>query len=232
MKEKFQMTNENQGLNIMGMDDIEIENTSIDDIDNESVNLIFVAIDETGSMTPHVSTMKTSLVDFKSALINSKEVDEILISKSTFSNTDVNITGYKKVDQFNTDYKAAGMTPLYDTVVQGAEKLIKYMDHLRQRGMRVKAVFAVFSDGVDTASKVSVADARRAIEDLNGKEVVTAFINFGPEAHQEAVNMGFKNILDAGSSATDLRNAFNCLSKSVIESSRSVLSGNDPFFQM
>ena len=37
---------------IEGLDDIEVANTSIDDIESENVNLIFVGIDQSGSMHP------------------------------------------------------------------------------------------------------------------------------------------------------------------------------------
>ena len=42
---------------IDGLDEIEIENTSIDEIDAENVNLIFIGIDESVSMRPYVSDM-------------------------------------------------------------------------------------------------------------------------------------------------------------------------------
>lgn len=38
---------------VFGLDDIEIENTSVDEIDAEDVNLIFVGIDRSGSMRPY-----------------------------------------------------------------------------------------------------------------------------------------------------------------------------------
>ena len=40
------------------------------------------------------------------------------------------------------------------------------------------------------------------------------------------------NVLTVGSSTTELRKAFNCLSKSVIESSKSVVADGDDFFTM
>ena len=44
--------------------------------------------------------------------------------------------------------------------------------------------------------------------------------------------LGFKNILDVSSSASELRRAFNCLSKSVIENSKSAVSKQDDFFDV
>lgn len=229
------MTIENNGLDIMGMDEIENENTSIDDIENESVNLIFVGIDKSGSMNPYKTTMTDSLTNFKQALLDSKEVDELLLARADFSNNLIENSGYKKVEQFPTDYDAAGMTPLYDVVVEGSQKLIKYMEVLRNQGMRVKAVFSVFSDGADTSSAHSITEARKAIEELNSKEITTAFIAFGGEAQKEANDLKFKNILNIGGSAdpaSELRKAFNVLSKSVIESSKSVVNTTDNFWNV
>ena len=52
------------------------------------------------------------------------------------------------------------------------------------------------------------------------------------QGENEAKNLGFRNILDVTSSASELRKAFNCLSKSVIESSKSVVADGDDFFQI
>lgn len=98
--------------------------------------------------------------------------------------------------------------------------------------MRVKAVFAVFSDGADNDSKSSFGEAKRAVEYLNDEEITTAFISFGGGAAKVAKDLGFRNMLDVSSSASELRRAFQCLSKSVIESSKSVLADEDDFFKV
>lgn len=222
------MSNE---LDIMGLDEIELENTSVEDIDNESVNLIFIGIDGSGSMHGYINDMKKSLTDFKDALSNSKEVDELLVARADFAGY-INVGGYKKVNEIDTSYSASGMTSLYDVITEGTDKLLNYMEYLKQQGMRVKAVFAIFSDGEDTSSNVGISEARNKIKELNDKEITTAFISFGNDAVNEAKRLEFKNVLTVGSSASELRKAFNCLSKSVIESSKSVVSNTDDFFTM
>jgi len=202
-------------MDIMGLDDIEQENTSMDDLNSENINLIFIAIDESGSMGGYIQDMKKNLS-----------------ARANFHDSNIDIGGYKKIEEFDTAYNVYGMTPLYDVVVDGAEKLVNYMTYLKNQGMRVKAVFAIFSDGEDTSSRNSVSQAKNVITDLNSKEVTTAFISFGSNAMKEAKNMQFKNILQVGSSASELRKAFDCLSKSVIESSKSVVAQADDFFTM
>lgn len=219
----------NEEMVIDGLDDIEVENTSVDEIDSENINLIFVGIDCSGSMYQFESDMRKALRDFQEALINSKEADEILIARADFADR-INVGGYKKISEFATNYNAVGMTALNDTIVEGVDKLNQYRNFLKQEGMRVKAVFAIFSDGEDTSSRHSVAEARQKIEYLNNEEIVTAFISFGGGATQSAKDLKFKNILDVSSSASELRKAFNCLSKSVIENSKSAVDNTDDFF--
>ena len=217
---------------IDGLDEVEIANTSIDEIDSENINLIFVGIDKSGSMGMYERDMVKALSDFKDALINSKECDEILVARADFSDS-ATVGGYKRITEFDTSYSTDGCTAMYDTIIDGTEKLKEYRDFLKNEGMRVKAVFAIFGDGMDNSSQPGgFAKAKKAVEYLNVEEIVTAFISFGGQATQEAKDLGFKNILDVSSSSSELRRAFNCLSKSVIENSKSAVSKQDDFFDV
>lgn len=223
---------EENGIEIDGLDEIEVENTAIDDLESESINLIFLGIDESGSMTQYIKDMQNCLTEFKTALTDSKEADEILVARADFAD-DIKIGGYKKISEFDTGFDVYGCTAMFDTIVEGSEKLKEYRKFLKEQGMtRVKAVFAIFSDGEDTMNG-DFSSAKKCIENLNSEEITTAFISFGGQATQTAKDLGFRNILDVASSASELRKAFNCLSKSVIESSKSVLSDDgDDFFQI
>jgi len=218
-------------MEIMGLEEIEEYNTGVDELETENINLIFVGIDQSWSMEQYVSPMKNALDEFKTSLEDSKDSDEILIARANFSDS-IQIGGYKKIQEFENNYESMGMTALYDVVVDGAEKLTEYMDYLKQQGMRVKAVFAIFSDGEDTSSGNSLPEARKKVEELNSKEITTAFISFGSGAVRSAKDMKFKNLLTVGASSNELRKAFNVLSKSVVESSKSATGNTDDFFQM
>lgn len=214
---------------IDGLDEIEIENTSIDDIATENVNLMFIGIDCSGSMSDYIDDMEQSLSNFKSAISNSKEADEILLTRANF-NRDVTIGGYKKIDDFDTSYSAYGYTSLYDTIVIGSNKLVDYMTYLKEQGMRVKAVFVIFSDGADNTSRYDINEAKAEISKLNKMEITTAFISFGNSSIEIANSIGFKNIMTVKSDASELRKAFDCLSKSAISASKSVIAPVDNFF--
>lgn len=217
-------------VTIDGLDEVEVQNTSVDDIDSENVNLIFVGIDGSGSMRSFEGDMIQALSDFKDALTNSKEADEILIARADFADSAV-VGGYKKITELDTAYRTGGCTALYDTIIDGTEKLRTYRDFLKKEGMRVKAVFAIFSDGLNNVGN-DFSGAKKAVEYLNNEEIVTAYISFGGEAKVVAQDLGFRNILDVTSSASELRKAFNCLSKSVIENSKSAVSKKDDFFDV
>lgn len=218
------------GLDIDGLGaDIEAQNTAIDDLENENVNLMLIGIDGSGSMSSYRNDMMQCLTDFKDALENSKEANEILVARADFA-SDIDIGGYKAIDEFDTSFSAGGCTAMYDAVVEGSAKMLEYRKYLRDQGVRVKCVFAIFSDGYENGSKADVAAARQAIANLNREEITTAFISFGSDAKVEAQKLGFVNMLEVGSSASELRKAFNCLSKSVIESSKSVVADGDAFF--
>lgn len=216
---------------IDGLDEIEVENTSVEEIDSENVNLIFVGVDQSGSMYNHVADMKACLADFRDAITNSKEADEILLARANFAST-VEVSGYKNVGGFDVGYVSSGCTLMNDLIIDGEGKLLAYIAFLKAKGMRVKAVFALFSDGLDEGSQNPAHVAKASVGRLNDAEVTTAFISFGGTAAGTAADYGFRNILTVGSSASELRKAFNCLSKSVIESSKSVVADGDDFFQM
>lgn len=214
-----------------GLEDVEAANTSIDEIDSENINLIFVGIGRSSSMHPFRGDMGKSLGDFKGALADSKEADDILVARADFADAAV-VGGYKRINEFDTAYQTGGSTAMFDTIVDGTDKLKEYRDYLKNEGMRVKAVFAIFSDGADNISRNKFGDAKKSVEYLNNEEIVTAFISFGGAATQVAKDLGFRNILDVNSSASELRKAFNCLSKSVIENSKSAVSKQDDFFDV
>jgi len=218
-------------IKVDGLDEIEIENTPIAELETEDVNLMLLAIDVSGSMEQYEDVMREELEKFKRSIIDSKESEKILVARADFSDF-LSIGGYKKIDEFDTNFKSYSSTRLYDAIEDGAEKLQEYMKFLRDRGMRVKAVFAVFSDGHDNASKTDFSKAKRIIDELNKAEIVTAFISFGSDALDLSMKLGVKNNLEMGRTESELRKAFNQLSKSLISQSKSVVTKTDDFFEM
>ena len=67
---------EENGIEIDGLDEIEVENTAVDDLESESINLIFLGIDESGSMTQYIKDMQNCLAEFKTALTDSRQLEQ------------------------------------------------------------------------------------------------------------------------------------------------------------
>ena len=86
---------------IDGLDEIEIENTSVEEIDSENINLIFLGIDKSGSMSVFQQDMKHSLTEFQHALASAKEADEILsnLRKHTNAKEEHNVLAADKGNQ-------------------------------------------------------------------------------------------------------------------------------------
>lgn len=223
---------------IFGINENYATNVDIDELESERQTLIGVWIDKSGSMYSFEDSMKDCLRNFKSAIIGSKESDEMLVSKTLFG-SDIVPGGYQFINDFDDDYSASGMTKLYDCIVDGQKRLIDgcgngYMEKLQSNGIKTKAVIAIFSDGEDTYSKCSINDARRAIEYLHSKEIVVAFVAFGNSARgiAEQLEIEDKNILNVDATESELRKVFMILSKSAISASKSAANANteDSFF--
>jgi uncharacterized protein with von Willebrand factor type A (vWA) domain len=213
---------------ILGSENLQQFNTPVGDLETESVNLVCVGIDISGSMSEYRDAMNTALSNFKHALESSKESDQLLVARIDFDSA-VHPSGYKKLNQLDTDYNADGGTALYDAIISGSQNLVDYMSLLRKNGMRTKAVFAIFSDGEDRNSVHSEVEARNAIANLARNEISTAFISFckDEDLASKAKAMGFKSILKVDSSASELRRAFDCLSRSVIAVSKAATVDGD-----
>lgn len=216
-------------INIYGLDEVDVVNTSIDELETESLTLVFLGIDASGSMHPYRAIMIDELGKFKDAIINSKSEEEVLIARADFAHW-LDICGYKKIKDLDLDYQPAGNTRLFDTIQLGSKELLDYMNELKDQGMRVKAVFTIFSDGEDNDSKFNFSDAKRTVGLLNQIEVVTAYIAFGPDGLRVGEQLGFKNVLQVGNTESELRAAIEVLSKSVISQSKSVVAKTNDFF--
>lgn len=211
---------------ILGLDDI--TNVEVEDLVTEDVNLIFLGIDSSGSMQPFERIMPQELEKFKKELGSCKQSDQILVSRANFSDG-LQITGYQKVNDIDTGYSPRNMTILYDTIIAGGNELMKYMDELKSQGVRVRAAFAIFSDGEDTASRLDFHVARTMVDQLNKREIITAYMEFGDAAKGMGKYLGFRNIMTTGGTGDELRAMFALLSTSVVQFSQSIKPKDDFF---
>lgn len=201
-------------------------NIPVEEIENDHMCVIGIVQDCSGSMDCYTSDMVQSLNNFVKSIQDSKQDDEILVSVTTFDYT-VKSSGFQNVADLDTNYQAYGATAMNDGIIVAGQQLMDYVKQLNDSGVRARGILVVFSDGEDNHSSHSSADVAKVIQELKRKEMITAFVAFGHEAHGIADGLGIDkgNILETDASPSDLRKIWGILSKSAISSSKSVAAG-------
>ncbi len=209
-----------------GLDETYATNMDVDDVVSPSVMVVDFAIDGSSSMNPYEKTMQDCLEHYKQAICNSKQADEMLVSKTVFNST-IKTGGYVAPEDFNTDYSAYGRTKLYDTIIDRRQRLLNYMEQLKNNGTNARACMVILTDGEDVGSWYRASDARQAIQDLISKEITVAFIAFGQDAFGVADSLGIRkqNVKQVSNDESELRKVIDLVSKSAISASKKASSG-------
>ncbi len=220
------MKRELDNIVIDGLEEVYGTNVDVDDVLSASTIVVDFRIDGSTSMEPYESAMRDCLIHYKNAISNSKQADEMLVSKTIF-NDRIHAGGYVFPKDFNTDYTADGCTVLYDAIIEGRQRILNYMDQLRNAGTQVRGFMIILTDGEDVGSRNHIGDARKAIKDLISKEVTVAFIAFGKPAFGIADQLGInpKNVMEVSNDESELRRVINLVSKSAISASKKASSG-------
>lgn len=213
-------------ITIDGLDETYATNIDVDDVISPSVMLVDFIIDRTGSMDVYERVMQECLEHYKQAICNSKQADEMLVSKTLF-NSIIESGGYVAPEDLNTDYSTDGVTRMYDAIIERRQRMLDYMEQLKNNGTNCRACMIILSDGQDNASKYRVSDARNAIQDLISKEITVAFIAFGQDAFGVADSIGIKpqNVKEVSNDESELRRVIDLVSKSAISASKKASSG-------
>ena len=150
----------------------------------------------------------------------------MLVSKTVFNST-IKTGGYVAPEDFNTDYSAYGRTKLYDTIIDRRQRLLNYMEQLKNNGTNARACMVILTDGEDVGSWYRASDARQAIQDLISKEITVAFIAFGQDAFGVADSLGIRkqNVKQVSNDESELRKVIDLVSKSAISASKKASSG-------
>lgn len=201
-------------------------NIEVDEIENDHMYLMGIAQDRSGSMDDYTGEMRKAMGNFVKSIQDSKQDDEMLVSITEFDST-VKSSGFQNVADLSTDFCAGGCTAMYDAIIVAAQQLTDYMDQLNNSGVRTRGGLVIFSDGCDNESKYTAKEAADAIQKLLKREIVVAFVAFGPDAHGIAQNLGVPqhNVMETDASPSELRKIWGILSKSAISSSKSAAAG-------
>lgn len=213
-------------ITIDGLDETYAENMDVDDVASPSIMLVDFLIDGSGSMDVYERVMRECLEHYKKAIVNSKQADEMMVSKTIFESR-IETGGYVAPEDFNTDYTAGGCTRLYDAIIDRRQRMLDYMDQLKNNGTNARACMIILSDGEDNDSQYRASDARKAIQDLISKEITVAFIAFGQDAFGIADSIGVKknNVKEVSNDESELRKVIDLVSKSAISASKKASSG-------
>lgn len=201
-------------------------NIEVDEIENDHMYLMGIAQDCSGSMDDYTGEMRKAMGNFVKSIQDSKQDDEMLVSVTEFDST-VKSSGFQNVADLSTNFCAGGCTAMYDAIIVAAQQLTDYMDQLNNSGVRTRGGLVIFSDGQDNESKYTAKEAADAIQKLLKREIVVAFVAFGPNAHGIAQNLGVPqhNVMETDASPSELRKIWGILSKSAISSSKSAAAG-------
>mgnify|MGYP004595712605 CR=1 FL=1 len=213
-------------ITIDGLDETYATNMDVDDIVSPSIMLVDFLIDGSSSMYPYERVMCECLKHYREAIVNSKQADEMMVSKTIFESS-IQTGGYVAPEDLNTDYTSNGCTRLYDAIIDRRQRMLDYMDQLRSNGTNTRACMVILSDGEDNDSQYRASDARQAIQDLISKEITVAFIAFGQGAFGIADSIGVKknNVKKVSNDESELRRIINLVSKSAISASKKASSG-------
>lgn len=213
-------------ITIDGLDETYATNMDVDDVVSPSVMLVDFLIDGSGSMDSYERAMRECLEHYKEAIVNSKQADEMLVSKTVFESR-IETGGYVAPEDFNTDYTAGGRTRLHDAIIDRRQRMLDYMDQLKNNGTNARACLIILSDGKDFGSQYRASYARQAVQDLISKEITVAFIAFGYDAFGVADSIGVKenNVKEVSNDESELRRVIDLVSKSAISASKKASSG-------
>lgn len=216
-----------EGITIDGLDEAMEANLDVDELESANTTVIDFIIDGSGSMRNVELSMRDCLEHYKNAISNSKQADEMVVSKTIF-NSDIDNGGYIKPEDFDPSYYASGMTKLYDAIIGRCQMLVNYMDQINDGGGTPRGVMVILSDGWDNDSRrFSASDVRQAIAEMKKREITVAFIAFGDDAKGIANDLGIdpKNVLEVSNDESSLRHVIELVSKSAISASKRASAG-------
>lgn len=232
---EFDMDN----VTIDGLDETYATNRDVQDVEASTVLVVDFMIDGSSSMWNYETAMRDCLEHYRDAICNSKQAEEMLVSKTIFASS-IQTGGYVAPEDFDTSYDADGTTHLYDAIIDRRQRLIKYMEQLDNNGNTPMGCMVILTDGEDVGSTCSISEARQAIEDLRKREITVAFIAFGQEAFGIADSLGIKskNVKEVSNDESELRHVIDLVSKSAISASKRASTGagssddDDGFFDV
>lgn len=198
---------------------------------SDKANIFTLLLDSSGSMEEHVENVRKGIRMYKDSFEDFPEANSISVSICRF---DYYFYGseFKKVSDLNLNYSADGGTELYFAINKAAEELNNYVEEIvKEKGIKPKITFIVFSDGLSDSKRASFESAKKTIEKLNYAGATTVFIAFGDAIDSKCgKEMGFLSTIDVENKENLVNFLGVELSKSCKEQSRSMKALGANFF--
>ena len=201
------------------------------DFASDSIDIIVLVYDYSGSMEGDASAMKKANKAFYDSFSKFEEKASVAISKARF-NSGFDMTPFDVVDKFDVSYYASGGTALYSAIVEAGKNTISYYNEIIKRlNVIPKITFLVFSDGDDNESGSYYSSAKEIVTQLNSLDATTVFVAF-----RDAIKSGIGDDLKFSCTKDihSVQELVNCmgneLSKSCKEQSKSAYSLKSEFF--
>lgn len=197
----------------------------------DRINIFSLVVDSSSSMAENTSAMRNGLEMYKESFKNFPEVDSMSVAVNMFD-TKYHESYFRGIDEFDVEYYADGGTAIFYSIHRGAKQLLNYIDKVTDKtGCIPRATFIVFSDGEPCSDRMTMDDAKEAIEELNYAGVTTVFVAFGDSISSEFGNeLGFISTIDVNDRSVLTSFLGEELSKSCKEQSQSIRALGANFF--
>ena len=135
-----------------------------------------ILVDNSGSMRSKRMAVNAAALDLVRASNPQDEAFIVNFSDEAFIDQDFT-SDLNKLRDGLAHYDARGGTALYDATVASADELAKHAKHAKQ-------VLLIITDGEDNASSLTLEQAIRRVQDLQGPIVYCIGLLFGDEGHE------------------------------------------------
>lgn len=139
---------------------------SINDLESSSFTLVDIAVDMSSSVESFADEIETALKnvvlslkgDMSKGIKPHPKSDSIMIRITKFSNDVTEVVGYCLLANLDTSmltgqFKAHGMTALYDATINAAEAAYNYAKALREQTFEANWILFVITDGLNNSGR-------------------------------------------------------------------------------
>lgn len=210
-----------QGLGI----GLKFNNFKIEDVDVEEAINITIVLDNSGSIGDCIDELNSNVQDMIAEFQRSHHAPKIFVQIVKFGSEIEVVNGFQPIGQLkqHTFNANMGTTRLYDAVHESLVNALNYANSLESSGVLTKTFVYVITDGDDTDSARDTAPKIKAlIDDIKKDErksgnfisILFGIGSTGSFQHAKDL-MGFQQMYQVGTSATEIRKMIGIISASV-----------------